>query len=378
MKIIHTADQHLGRSAFSKLDGNGANLRQSLIYENHLAGIERIIQEKPDAVVVAGDQFDTVKPPTKAVSVALRGLEMLREAGIPVVEVVGNHDMQKNGYTANIYEVLTHAHPEIHAAFRFRYEKFEIGDTVFHCIPNMLHAADYLEEARKIEISKDHKNVLVTHGLASTIRDKRLSTVAEFELTPEVLGDCYNYVALGHYHGQVQVGPNAWYSGSQEYLTYGEIADKKGALLVDLDRHSVEHFSLPRSPMKDLGTINCADLATSDIVDEVQDAVGLLDGVGDQMLQITLDFGSNPVRAVPVEALADIREQVLDLKIRIRSQETERQETSPQDIHAINYVEEFERFTAGRQLNDEQREATIRLGQEALRTAIAQHSEVGE
>jgi DNA repair exonuclease SbcCD nuclease subunit len=197
--------------------------------------------------------------------------------------------------------------------------------------------------------------------------------VAEFELTPEILSESFDYIALGHYHGQMQIAPNAWYSGSIEHLTYGEIKDKKGALSVDLDNHAVDRFKLVRSPMKDLGVIDCFDRTMEDIIDATESEVGLLDGFGDQMYQITLDFGSSPVKSVPPDALKEIRESILDLKIRVRSRETERASIQQQDLHAVNYVDEFNKFLQHRQLSDAQRAAVAQCGTETLKTAIANH-----
>ena len=383
MNFIHIADTHLGRAAFNKLAEDGSNLRETLIYENFLAAIERIIQEKPDALVHAGDLFDTVKPKTKAYTTVLQALEWLQEAGIPLVLIAGNHSMQKTMHTVSPFEVIARSNM-IHAAYSFRYEKVEIGDTIFHLIPNMLHPADYHEAAKQVEISTGHNNVLVTHGLATTIRDKRLSTVAEFELDSEILTDKFDYIALGHYHGQMQVAPNAWYSGSIEHLTYGEIADVKGGLMVDPGRHSVEHFSLVRSPMKDLGVIDCSSgghngIGYENIVEAIEEEIGLLDGVGDQMLQITLDFNDHPVRLPPAEDLTKIRDQVLDLKIRVKSQETTTQAIpQQQDLHAIDYVQEFGKFLQQRPMNEAQRAAVEHCGFETLKTVTAQHLEVTE
>ena len=101
-----------------------------------------------------------------------------------------------------------------------------------------------------------HHNVLVTHGLATAIKDKRLATVAEHELDSTILSENFDYIALGHYHRQCQITDNAWYSGSTEYLTYGEIADKKGGLIVDPGRHEVRHLDLPKTPMAISGRSN--------------------------------------------------------------------------------------------------------------------------
>ena len=387
MDLIHIADTHLGRATFQKTTEDGSNLRETLIYENFLAAIEKICDECPDVLVHAGDLFDTVKPKTKALLVVMQALDMLDENHIQFIAIAGNHSMPKNAYTASAYEILKKAHPEIHVAHSFRYENVFLKGTLFHLIPNMLHAADYRTAAEEAlswvrngfygNLKVDH-HVLVTHGLASTIRDKRLSTVAEFELTPEILSESFDYIALGHYHGQMQVGPNAWYSGSIEHLTYGELKDKKGALSVDLDNHVVDRLKLVRSPMKDLGVINCADRTMEDIIDSIEDAVGLLDGIGDQMYQITLDFGSSPVKSVPADALKDIRESILDLKIRVRSQETERAVIQQQDLQAIDYVKEFGTFLQHRQLTDAQRVSVEARGTETLKAVMASNAEVTE
>jgi DNA repair exonuclease SbcCD nuclease subunit len=385
MNFIHIADTHLGRTSFQKLAEDGSNLRETLIYENFLAAIERIIDEQPDALVHAGDLFDTVKPKTKALLVAMQALEMLKDAGIPFIVIEGNHSMPKNAYTTSVFEILKRAHPELHVAYNYKYDNVQVRDTLFHLIPNLLHPGDYKKAAFDAESCLSYHpgikhNVLVTHGLASTIRDRRLSTVAEFELTPEVLSEKFDYIALGHYHGQMQVAPNAWYSGSIEHLTYGEIKDKKGGLQVWIENGitTVDHFSLVRSPMKDLGWIDCAGLAVPDIIDHIDDAIGLIDGIGDQMFQITLDFGNAPIKALPADVLADYRKDLLDLKIRVRSQETEHHTIQQQDLKAIDYVKEFGTFLQHRQLADAQRAAVEVRGTETLKTVMANHAEVLE
>jgi DNA repair exonuclease SbcCD nuclease subunit len=394
MRFIHIADSHLGRVAFNKTTEDGSNLRETLIYDNFFAAINRVIDEQPEALIHAGDLFDTVKPKTKALLVVMQALDMLKDAEIPFIAVAGNHSMQKNAHTISAFEILKQAHPEIHVAYSFKYEDVQVGDTLFHLIPNMLHPEDYqiaADEAishirhwkplKKNGYSGPTNHVLVTHGLASTIRDKRLSTVAEFELTPEVMSEEFDYIALGHYHGQMQVGQNAWYSGSTEHLTYGEIADKKGGLEVEIDNGitHVSHFSLPRSPMKDIGIIRCSDLSMEDIIDSIENEVGLIDGVGDQMFQITLDFDGNPVKAIPADALTDIRDSILDLKIRVRSKETERQQIQQQDLRTVNYVDEWDRFMGpSYPMNETMRAIVQQRGSETLKTVMQQHAEVTE
>jgi DNA repair protein SbcD/Mre11 len=380
MKIIHIADTHLGLAAFSRLDPeSGMNLREKQIYDNFLLAIDVIIKQKLDVLVHAGDLFDTVKPKTKAYTTVLEALERLNEAGIPLVIIAGNHSMTKTRYTSSPYEVLTYHPSEITAAYRFRYEKVEIGDTVFHLIPNMLRVEDYRTTYDEIELSGNHNNVLVTHGLATQIKDKRLATVAEHELDATILSDRFDYIALGHYHRQCQITDNAWYSGSTEYLTYGEIKDEKGGLIVDPGKHEVRHLDLPKTPMADLGTIKCAGVHPGDITEEIIARVTAKHLPLYAMAQVTLDgLSREHGKGIDTKDLAGIRENLLDLKIRVKSEEEDQPVPLQQDIRMIDYLQEFGEFIGQKQLSAKQREFALARGREVLQSVMDEHRETGE
>jgi DNA repair exonuclease SbcCD nuclease subunit len=380
MKLIHIADTHLGLAAFSRLDPeSGMNLREKQIYDNFLRGINDIINVKPDVLVHAGDLFDTVKPKTKAYTTVLEALERLNEAGIPVIIIAGNHSMAKTRYTTSPYEVLTYHPSEIKAAYKFRYEKIELGDTVFHLIPNMLRVEDYRTTYDEIELSGNHNNVLVTHGLATQIKDKRLATVAEHELDGTILSEKFDYIALGHYHRQCQITDNAWYSGSTEYLTYGEIKDEKGGLIVDPGKHEVRHLDLPKTAMADLGTIKCAGVHPGDITEEIIARVTQKHLPLYAMAQVTLDgLSREHGKGIDTKDLTCIRENLLDLKIRVKSEEEDRPVPLQQDIRMIDYLQEFGEFLSKKQLSAKQREFAFTRGKEVLQSVMDEHRGTAE
>jgi DNA repair exonuclease SbcCD nuclease subunit len=383
MKLVHIADTHLGLSQFNRLDPeSGMNLREKLLYENFLAAIDQIILEKPDVLVHAGDLFDQVKPKTRAYTTVLEALDRLHAAGIPFVVIAGNHSMVKTRYTTSPFQVLVYHPGEITAAYSFRYEKAEIGDCVFHLIPNMLRVEDYRTEYEKVQLSDRHRNVLVTHGLATSIRDRRLATVAEHELDSTMLSDDFDYIALGHYHRQTSLTGKAWYSGSLEYLTYGEISDLKGGLMVDLGHSSrgeapcIQPLTLPRTQMTDLGTIVCEGLHPADISQEIISRVGEREVPPLSMAQVTLDSLSREHGKGPdMRELAAVREQLLDLKIRVRQSEEGQVVPFQQEFHAIDYLQEFSSFIAAQQLSARQKEFSEQYGKEILRMAMDRHRE---
>lgn len=380
MKLIHIADTHLGLAAFSRLDPeSGMNLREKQIYENFLATIDTIIRQKPGALVHAGDLFDTVKPKTKAYTTVLEALERLHANEISLVIIAGNHSMVKTRYTTSPYEVLSYHKAGIKAAYKFRYERIEIQDTVFHLIPNMLRPEDYRTAYDQIELSPNHKNVLVTHGLATQLKDKRLATVAEHELDSTILSENFDYIALGHYHRQCQVTDNAWYSGSTEFLTYGEIADAKGGLLVDPAKHEVRHLELPKTAMADCGTIKCAGMHPGDVTTEIIARVEKACLPRYAMAQVTLEgMAREHGKGIDTKELAGIREKLLDLKIRVKTEAEESPVPLQQDIRLIDYLQEFDAFIGKKGLSEKQRTYIASCGTEVLRTVMDEHRETAE
>ena len=381
MKLIHIADTHLGLAAFNRLDPeSGMNLREKQVYDNFLKAIDEIIHRKPDVLVHAGDLFDTVKPKTRAYTTVLEALDRLHAAGIPFIVIAGNHSMVKTRYTTSPYEVLTYHPSKITAAYKFRYEQVEIGDTVFHLIPNMLRPEDYRTAFDQVELAPSgYHNVLVTHGLATAIKDKRLATVAEHELDSTILSDRFDYIALGHYHRQCQITDNAWYSGSTEYLTFGEIADTKGGLLVDPGRHEVRHLDLPHTPMIDLGTIRCQGMHPGDITEEIISRIVNKSIPLYAMAQVTLDgLSREHGKGIDLKDLAAVREQLLELKIRTKSEDEEKPVPLQQDIRMIDYLKEFDTFIGKQQLSAKQKAFVASHGREVLQSVMDEHRETAE
>src|SRR5690554_4997021 len=86
MKILHTADWHLGKRLddFSRLE------EQRAVLEEIVDIAER---EAVDAVVVAGDLYDSFNPSTEAIELFYKTLKRLADDGKrPVIAIAGNHD----------------------------------------------------------------------------------------------------------------------------------------------------------------------------------------------------------------------------------------------------------------------------------------------
>lgn len=86
MKILHTADWHLGKklAQYSRLPEQKEVLQEIC----ELADLHEV-----DVVIVAGDLFDAFNPPTEAVELLYLTLKKLTKNGTrPVIAIAGNHD----------------------------------------------------------------------------------------------------------------------------------------------------------------------------------------------------------------------------------------------------------------------------------------------
>ncbi|PTI13447.1 metallophosphoesterase family protein, partial [Staphylococcus xylosus] len=79
MKIVHTADWHLGRI----LNGKSLLEDQSYILEQF---IEAMREERPDVIVIAGDLYDTSYPNKNAIKLLEQTIDTLNlEMNIPFI-----------------------------------------------------------------------------------------------------------------------------------------------------------------------------------------------------------------------------------------------------------------------------------------------------
>ena len=86
LRVLHTADWHLGRT----LEGRGRLDEQAAVLEEICELAEA---EAADLVLIAGDVYDSVNPPAAAEELFYGTLERLSAAGRrAVVAIAGNHD----------------------------------------------------------------------------------------------------------------------------------------------------------------------------------------------------------------------------------------------------------------------------------------------
>ncbi|MDE5192088.1 exonuclease subunit SbcD [Citrobacter freundii] len=85
MRILHTSDWHLGQNFYSK-----SRAAEHQAFLDWL--LETAQSHQVDAIIVAGDIFDTGSPPSYARELYNRFVVNLQQTGCHLVVLAGNHD----------------------------------------------------------------------------------------------------------------------------------------------------------------------------------------------------------------------------------------------------------------------------------------------
>lgn len=274
MRILHTADWHLGKvvNEFSMLD-----LQESYLKEF----VQKTKELEVDAVIMAGDLYDRSIPPKEAVSLANKVFTKLtQEVGVPVLVIAGNHDSNERIEFGS--EMFTGSQLYIEGTTKETVRKVTIADVNFYLLPyddhrnirNVLNDPTIRnpEEALAIQIERikadwnpEAINVLIYHGFMvnqstddelETSDSERTLSVGAVEYVPASLVEDFDYVALGHLHKAQRVkGEHIRYSGSPLKYSKSEANYRKQDLLVDLTKDKLVVESLEIKPRKDLRVV---------------------------------------------------------------------------------------------------------------------------
>lgn len=278
MKFFHTADWHLGKlvQGVSMTDEQRYVLRQFT---------EAIAEEKPDAVIIAGDLYDRAVPPTDAVNLLDEVLEtIVLKLNTPVIAVSGNHDspgrlnfgscmMKSNGFyiTGQLKKelepiVLQDAHGEVH----FHLVPYADPSQVRHVLEDeeiRTHDDAMKKMVAHIESSMDlsKRHVLVGHAFVTphgeeeenTSDSERPLAIGGAEYVSASHFKKFHYTALGHLHqAHYVLNETVRYSGSPLKYSISEEHHQKGFHIVqmdDLGNVSVEKRLL--KPKRDIRTV---------------------------------------------------------------------------------------------------------------------------
>ena len=257
MRILHTADWHLGKVLKGR--ERTPEIQQALQELLQLVRSERI-----ELVLVAGDLFDRSVVSSEAEAAAFEFFVGLRESGVPALVIAGNHDSRER--LEALAPLLSLTGATVFGNLRFA----EQGGVV-EARGARVALLPFLSERRLVKASDllqgDSAEWKKTYGLGMSLILRNLAqgfggslnllvahltveggqlgggefafhTTNSYAIPKSAFPLSLSYVALGHLHRQQQVceAPVAWYAGSLIQLDFGEGEHSpRGALIVELE-----------------------------------------------------------------------------------------------------------------------------------------------
>lgn len=272
MKFFHLSDLHLGKrvNGFSMLED------QKYILDQILALAE---DERPDAVLIAGDLYDKPVPPAESVSLLDAFLGELVRRDIRVLAISGNHDsaeriafgsglMHGSGvYFAPVYHgrVEPVALEDEWGTVHVYMLPFIKPVHVRACFPEE-ETGSYTDAVRTaiahMAVDRSQRNILVTHQFVAggLTCDSEEITVGGTDQVDVSVFEPFDYTALGHLHGPQHIGGECVrYCGTPLKYSFSEVRHHKSVTVVQLaQKGEISVRTLPLTPLREMAELRGA------------------------------------------------------------------------------------------------------------------------
>ena len=265
MRIIHTADWHLGQFFYSK-----SRAREHQAFLDWL--LDQIEQHQVDALIVAGDLFDTGSPPSYARELYNRFVVELQRTGCQLVVLGGNHDSvatlnesrellaclntqvitsatpqgeqqvltlkQRDGAPGALLCAIPYLRPRdilrSQAGQSGREKQISLLEAIEQHYQHCFAAAQAQRDAQDVTLPIIATGHLTTVGVtkSDSVRDIYIGTLDAF---PAQAFPPADYIALGHIHRAQRIANSEHirYSGSPIPLSFDELGREKSVFLLE-------------------------------------------------------------------------------------------------------------------------------------------------
>ncbi|MCT7904437.1 Nuclease sbcCD subunit D [Candidatus Ornithobacterium hominis] len=284
MKIIHTADWHIGKRLHNfELDED---------FQLFIDWLTQIIQqEQVELILIAGDVFDFSNPSSHSRQLFYNTMIRLQQLNCKIIITGGNHDSpamlnapKEILNTINISVLGGMPNDEAEAILPVQNQQNKI-ELVVHAIPflrevDLRKSTDGISYEDRIKVMQNgieniyKKSIdlgkrnyphlphiamghLFTAGVSPSDSEREIQIGNQAKFEAQRLGNGFDYIALGHIHKpqKVNAAVPAYYSGSPLPLSFSERTDEKRILLLDTAK-GFEPKSIPVPNFRKLIRLN--------------------------------------------------------------------------------------------------------------------------
>lgn len=306
MKFFHLSDLHIGLKLINR------DLKEDHEYILKQI-IDRAAEERPDAILIAGDIYDKAVPSAESTEIFDEFINNITSA-LPKASIMiisGNHDsaarlncfrnlLSKN----NLYMIgVPPVTPDEYIQKVSLNDEY--GKVNFYLLPfvkpstvrrvlgteeNLSYNETVHRLIKRENIDLNERNVIVSHqfylpkgkSADDTERmDSEIRTVGNIDEVSADILECFEYAALGHIHKPMVVGdPKIRYSGTPIACSVSEAGQSKGIVSVEMfgKNDGLKIKTIPLEPLRNVrvvkGTLNevlnetCNDYVTVILTDK--------------------------------------------------------------------------------------------------------------
>ncbi|WP_054684230.1 metallophosphoesterase family protein, partial [Rhodothermus marinus] len=310
MKILHTADIHLGITTYGRVDpSTGLNTRLQDFRRAFEFMVAQALAEDVDLFLFCGDAFRNPDPSPTEQTIFAECLQPLTERGIPIVLLVGNHDHPVTFGRASSIDIFRYLEGQARVFRRPEVATIQTksGPLQLIALPwpvrSLLLSREefrqksasevrevieqlYVEYVQKAveRLDPSLPTVLAGHfsvqgaelsgsERTSLIAHEPKFTVGQLALPP------IDYVALGHIHRHQNLNPDGIpvvYSSSIERVTFREADDPKGFVLVEIQSDGPRkqtHYRFVETPARRFVDLNIDARNSDDPTERILSAI---------------------------------------------------------------------------------------------------------
>ncbi len=414
IKLLHTADLHVGMENYGRMDPESGVHGRVLDFLRRLNDmVDYAIEQGVDLFVFAGDAYKMRDPNPTFQREFARRIKRVADAGIPVVLLVGNHDLppvQRRATSVSIFETLQV--PNVYVGSDYTVQKIvcrngqplQIATAPYPLRPD--HIAREEGEGKSVE----ELDRLLSERLTARIRDLAHRARQDKDTPAILLGHfsvdeashgsernimvgrdvavdrsaaladpVWRYVALGHIHKHQSLNrdeqPPIIFSGSPERIDFGEEGEKKGWVVATIGEAQTiwkfeEQYKKPARPFRTIKVdVREADDPTAEVVRAIELAGDLSETV--VKLVLTLDEAQE-LRIVDRDIKVALKDAYDVASIQRDVERQARDRLGGVSVEALTPGQMLERYLDTRHVDDERKKLLLEYAEDLIREVDSQ------
>jgi exonuclease SbcD len=281
LRLLHLADLHFGMENYGRLDAaTGLNRRLLDFAHSTNLAIDYALERGVHLAIFAGDIYKHRDPDPSWQREFAACVRRLVEADVPVVILVGNHDLPNTlgkAHAVEIFDTLglpgitVVSKPALHT-LQTRAGPVQVAGVPYITRSFLLSRDEYrdksIDEVNRLLVEKGEETlrwlahqvdaslpaILTVHGsVANAIlsSEQSIMMVGHDPIIPlsALANPVWDYVALGHIHRHQDLHqgqhPPVVYAGSIERIDFGEEQEDKGFVWVQVEKGNTTYEFIP-------------------------------------------------------------------------------------------------------------------------------------